>query len=226
MPRAARTVDTTKAVNIAGTKGVTRHASSKPNAVATGRLTTLSTGKSRGATHQRGNSVKRYSGSGRKGRSQSSGRKTSSGGSSRSSSSGSFGRRKGRRSRGASQCCCLLYLIFKLLFTKCYECCKKCSTKDDDNNQNNVIVTPMVNPNPMVSPVVNPNQENAPLDPNVPVSEPIIVEQPVMIQPQNEINQPMMQPMNEQPISNQNNFQPQSDIGFTNNQGVAQIYTN
>jgi hypothetical protein len=32
--------------------------------------------------------------------------------------------------------------------------------------------------------------------------------------------------MNEQPISNQNDFQPQSDIGFTNNQGVAQIYTN
>ena len=96
MPRAARTVDTTKAVNIAGTTGVTINASSKPNAVATGRLTTLSTGKSRGATHQRGNSVKRYSGSGRKGRSKSSGRKTSSGGSSRSSSSGSFGRRKGR----------------------------------------------------------------------------------------------------------------------------------
>ena len=223
MPRAARTVDTTKAVSISSSKGVTRHASSKPNAVASGRLTTLSTGKSRGATHQRGNSVKRYTGSGRKGRSKSSGRKTSS---SRSSSSSSFGRRKGRRSRGASQCCSILYLLFKLLFTKCSECCKKSSTEDDDNEENNVIVTPMDNPNPLVSPVVNPNQENAPLDPNVPVSEPIIVEQPVMIQPQNEINQPMMQPMNEQPISNQNNFQPQPDIGFTNNQGVAQIYTN
>lgn len=207
MPRAARTVDTTKAVNIAGTTGVTINASPKPNAVATGRLTTFSTGKSRGATHQRGNSVKRYSGSGRK----------------------SSGRRKGSRGGGGGSliCCYLLVGLFTYLYECCYDCCcKDTTTEDYNNNQNNIIVNPMVNPNPMVSPVVNPNQENAPLDPNVPVSQPIIVEQPVMIQPQNEINQPMMQPMNEQPISNQNNFQPQPDIGFTNNQGVAQIYSN
>ena len=78
----------------------------------------------------------------------------------------------------------------------------------------------MVNPNPMVSPVVNPNQGY------VPVSQSFIPQQPIVVQPQNGMMQPMMQPMNEQPISNQNNFQPQPDIGFTNNQGVAQIYSN
>ena len=201
MPRAARTVDTTKAVNIAGTTGVTINASSKPNAVATGRLTTLSTGKSRGATHQRGNSGKRYSGSGRK----------------------SSGRRKGSRGGGGGslQCCYLLVGLFTYLFECCYDCCcKDTSTEDYNNNQNNIIVNPMVNPNPMVSPVVNPNQGY------VPVSQSIIPQQPIVVQPQNGMMQPMMQPMNEQPISNQNNFQPQPDIGFTNNQGVAQIYTN
>ena len=99
MPRAARTVDTTKAVNIAGTTGVTINASSKPNAVATGRLTTFSTGKSRGATHQRGNSVKRYSGSGRK----------------------SSGRRKGSRGGGGGSLICCYLLVG--LFTYLYECC-------------------------------------------------------------------------------------------------------
>ena len=99
MPRAARTVDTTKAVNIAGTTGVTINASPKPNAVATGRLTTFSTGKSRGATHQRGNSVKRYSGSGRK----------------------SSGRRKGSRGGGGGSLICCYLLVG--LFTYLYECC-------------------------------------------------------------------------------------------------------
>ncbi len=219
MPRAARTVDTTKAVNIAGTTGVTINASPKSNTVASGRLTTLSTGKSRGATHQRGNSAKRYSGSGRK----SSGRKSS-------------GRRKGSGGDGGGslQCCCLLVGLFTYLFECCYDCCcKDTSTEDYNNDQNNIIVNPMVNPNPMVSPVVNPNQGY------VPVSQSIIPQQPIVVQPQNGMTQPMMQPMmqpmneqpmtqpiNEQPISNQNDFQPQPDIGFTNNQGVAQIYTN
>lgn len=201
MPRAARTVDTTKAVNIAGTTGVTINASPKPNAVATGRLTTFSTGKSRGATHQRGNSVKRYSGSGRK----------------------SSGRRKGSRGGGGGSliCCYLLVGLFTYLYECCYDCCcKDTTTEDYNNNQNNIIVNPMVNPNPMVSPVVNPNQGY------VPVSQSIIPQQPIVVQPQNGMMQPMMQPMNEQPITNQNNFQPQPDIGFTNNQGVAQIYSN
>ena len=205
MPRATRTVDTTKSVTVAGTTGVTINANSNPTGSVSAFHGTRSTGKSQTSSGKRVKSV-RKSGSISGGRG---GRRTV-----RRRSGGSRRRRGGG---GGGGLCCFLIL------SSCFYCC--CEEEENEETTTVIVQQPVgtqpvapiyVTGNQYVQPVQNGNQYVQPIQNGNQYVQPI----------QNEFA-PINQTTYIQPIPNNNvntaNEQ-NPNVGFTSNQGNNAVY--